>query len=110
MSAEDNFLDVNLLDREYRVACPPGERAALEAAVDFLGERMNELAAKTKNSTPERVAVMAALNIAHEFLSYRASHQEGFDSALAKRRIGGMEAQLDALLAGTPPAEGSGQV
>lgn len=109
MSAEDKFLDVNLLDREYRVACPPGERTALEAAVRDVDGRMKEIAGKIKNVSPERVAVMVALNIANEFLSYQASHQEAFDSALAKRRIAGMEARLDALLAGTPPVEGAAQ-
>ena len=108
MSAEDNFLDVTIHGREYRVACPPGEREALEAAVGFVDERMHDIAGKTKNSTSERIAVMAALNIAHEFLSYRASHQEGFDTAHAKRRIAGMEARLDALLAGS--SEAGGQV
>lgn len=99
MSAEPNFLDVNIHGREYRVACPPGEREALEAAVAFVDGRMVEVAQKTKNASAERVAVMVALNIAHEFLSYRESHKEGFDTAAARRRIADMEARLDALLA-----------
>ena len=107
MSAEDNFLDVNIYGREYRVACPAGEREALEAAVGFVNGRMDEIAGRTKNATAERVAVMAALNVAHEFLSYRESHQEGFDTAKAKRRIAGMEARLDGLLAGVRPEEGA---
>lgn len=110
MSTEENFLDVTILGREYRVACPPGEREALEAAVGFVDGRMSDIAGKSKSATPERVAVMAALNIAHEFLSYRESHQEGFDTAMAKRRILGMEARLDTLLAGAQPVEGAGQV
>jgi len=105
VSSESKFLDVNIYDREYRVACAPGERAALETAVGFVDQRMSEIAGKTKNATAERVAVMAALNIAHEFLSYRDSHQEGFDTASAKRRIDGMEARLDALLIGAKSAE-----
>lgn len=99
MSTDNHFLDVTIHGREYRVACPPGEREALEAAVGFVDGRMSEVASKIKSGTPERVAVMAALNIAHEFLSYRESHQEGFDTAAAKRRIAGMEARLDSLLA-----------
>ena len=99
MAKDGNFLDVNLLDREYRVACPPGEREALEAAVEFVDGRMREISGSAKSPSPERVAVMAALNIAHEFLSHRASNADSFDTAGAKRRIDAMEARLDALLA-----------
>ena len=99
VTTDNKFLDATIFGREHRIACPPGEREALEAAVSFVDARMNDIAGKSKTASPERVAVMAALNIAHEFLSYRASHQEGFDTAAAKRRIADMEARLDTLLA-----------
>ena len=69
MSAEPNFLDVNIMGREYRVACTPDEREALLAAVDLVDNKMREIAQRTKSTIAERVAVMAALNIAHEHLS-----------------------------------------
>jgi cell division protein ZapA len=99
MAKEGSFLDVTILGREYRVACEPGEREALESAVVFVDGRMREIAGSAKNPSPERVAVMAALNIAHEFLSHRASHSDSFDTVAVKRRIDAMEARLDALLA-----------
>jgi cell division protein ZapA len=105
VSAEEKFLDVNILGREYRVACPPGEREALEAAVGFVDERMNDIAAKSKTATPERVAVMAALNIAHELLEARARDNapqigpDGFDMTEAKRRMASMRIALDQALA-----------
>jgi cell division protein ZapA len=107
MNAErvENSIDVCICGREYRVACEPNEREALEEAVAFVDGRMQEIADKIKTATPERVAVMAALNIAHEFLSFRASDAEGFDMASAKRRIDRMEARLDALLAGPTEAQ-----
>lgn len=103
MNAErvDNSIDVSICGRDYRVACEPGEREALQLAVSFVDQRMQEIAGKSKTATPERIAVMAALNIAHEFLSFRESSAEVFDIAAAKRRIDGMEARLDALLAGS---------
>lgn len=106
MSTEEKFLDVTIFGREYRVACPAGEREALESAVSFVDARMNDIAGKSKTASPERVAVMAALNIAHELLSFRASNQEGFDTALAKRRIADMDARLEAFFAGVPPVAG----
>lgn len=61
---------VHLLDKEYRVACPPGERDNLLRAARYLDERMNEV--KESNVIGlERIAVMAALNLAHELLETR---------------------------------------
>ena len=66
--SSSNALDITLLGREYRVSCAPEERESLQRAVEFLGGKMSELGAKTK-STGERLAVMTALNIAHELLT-----------------------------------------
>ena len=104
MSAEPNFVDVKILGREYRVACSPEERGALMAAVDLVDDKMREITQRTKNTVAERVAVMAALNIAHEHLSaLRAAQEkelpEAVDTSDTKRRITDMGARLDAVLA-----------
>lgn len=108
MPNETNCLDITLLGKEYRVACPPEERAALEAAVAYVDEKMRDIAEKTRNNISERIAVMAALNIAHEHLSKPrlsieplacGSSETGVDIDAARRRISTMEAQLEAVLA-----------
>lgn len=100
MSTEPNFLDVKIMGREYRVACTPEERDALLAAVDLVDGKMREIAQRTKNTIAERVAVMAALNIAHEHLSGNSeTFSEAVDSSDAKRRIGAMGARIDTVLA-----------
>lgn len=98
-SPDKQTIEVSIYDRGYRVACEPHEQDALRQAVKFVDTRMRELGKKSQTTTPERIAVMAALNITHEFLSFRASHAESFDMTAAKRRIEDMEARLDALLA-----------
>ena len=100
MSAEANFLDVKIMGREYRVACSPEEREALLSAVDLVDNKMRDIAQRTKSTIAERVAVMAALNIAHEHLGgATASVTEAVDTSETKRRIGDMGARLDAVLA-----------
>ena len=100
MSTEPNFLDVKIMGREYRIACAPEEREALLSAVDLVDGKMREIAQRTKSTIAERVAVMAALNIAHERLSAGSgSFVETVDTSRAKRRIGDMGARLDAVLA-----------
>jgi cell division protein ZapA len=100
MSAETNFLDVKIMGREYRVACLPEERAALLSAVDLVDGKMREIAQRTKSSIAERVAVMAALNIAHERLTLieGSAPTGGVDTSDTKRRIEDMGVRLDAVL------------
>lgn len=90
-------LDITLLGRSYRVACSDEERAALLQAVAYLEGKMAEIKKAGKVAGTERIAVMAALNIAHELLSMRLG--EGFDVGEARRRIGAIEAKLEAALA-----------
>jgi len=108
MPSETNYLDITLLGKEYRVACPPEEHEALLAAVVYVDEKMRDIAEKTKSNIAESIAVMAALNIAHEHLSGPAGAHEkdanrgsetGLDFGFVKRRISAMEAKLDAVLA-----------
>ena len=100
MSTEPNFLDVKIMGREYRVACTSEERDALLLAVDLVDNKMREIAQRTKNTIAERVAVMAALNIAHEHLSGSSETiAEAVDTSDAKRRISDMGARIDTVLA-----------
>lgn len=93
---QSHTLDISLLGRDYRVACPPEEKEALLAAVAFLDERMRQLAEKTK-SGGERLAVMTALNLAHELLFLKLPG--GFDMNDYRRRILDMDSRLDTVLA-----------
>ena len=95
MSASQSTLDVSLRGREYRVSCAPDERDALREAVAYVDAKMTELA--SKGGSNERLAVMTALNIAHELLLMKAGG--GFDVGEFQRRIRTMELRLDEALA-----------
>jgi len=94
-------LDVSILGREYRVACKESEREELLQAVQFLDHRMREIRDSGKVAGTERIAVMAALNIAHEVLRARSgkSATGGFDSAAIQRRISAMQTAIDRAMA-----------
>ncbi|HHQ41848.1 MAG TPA: cell division protein ZapA, partial [Chromatiales bacterium] len=68
MSEEPVLVTVRILDREYRVACPPGEREDLMASARHLDQLMREIRDSGKVIGLDRIAVMAALNMAHELL------------------------------------------
>lgn len=59
---------VQILDKEYQVACPPGERDALMQAAHNLDERMRDIRGSGNVIGLERIAVMAGLNLSHELL------------------------------------------
>ena len=102
MSAADNkAMTINLLGREFRVAVPEGEHKQLQASVDFLNRKMKEVRDTGKVVGNERIAIMAALNIAHEFVSNpgQAAAAPSVDNGAIKRRILAMQETLDSALA-----------
>jgi cell division protein ZapA len=100
MSAKPKTLDVTIMGRTYKVACADDEREGLLAAVAHLDGKMNEIKAGGKVASAERIAVTAALNIAHELLQLRAGNSatSGFDIDALKRRMNSMQALLDEAL------------
>jgi cell division protein ZapA len=96
MSAEAKGLQINIMGREFRVACPENEQKGLLDAVEYLNKKMQEVRDNGKVIGLERIAIMTALNIAHEFLSTRVGG--GFDIAEIKRRMSHMETVIDQAL------------
>ena len=75
MRKEPELVTVRILDKEYRVGCAQGEREALVASAYHLDARMREIHSSGKVIGMDRIAVMAALNIAHEFLQLRSEKE-----------------------------------
>jgi cell division protein ZapA len=59
---------VQILDKDYPIACPPQQRANLESAARYVDSKMREIRNSGKVIGADRIAVLAALNIAHELL------------------------------------------
>ena len=92
MSVDPKGLQINVMGREFRVACPENEQKGLLEAVDYLNKKMDEIRDNGKVIGLERIAIMAALNIAHELLATKVG---GFDIAELKRRMDSMKTMLD---------------
>lgn len=73
MSESGRPLSVRILEKEYFVACAPEERTDLLDSAEFLNSRMREIRDSGKIVGLDRIAVMAALNLAHEIITLRAS-------------------------------------
>ena len=87
---------VSILDREYVVGCTEEERAGLIAAAAYLDGKMREIRNASRTASVDRIAVLAALNIAHEMLSQQHSSQK--QAATMLDALGTLRARIDATL------------
>jgi cell division protein ZapA len=94
-------LNVTIMGQAYKLACKEGEEAALQQAVAYLDEKMCAIRDTGKVKGNDRIAVMAALGMAAEFLATRSPNGPLSDMSLAevKQKISAMHSVLDAALA-----------
>lgn len=96
MSKDAPGMDVSILGRQFRVACTEDEKQELQKAVSYLDAKMREIRDSGKVIGVERIAIMAALNMAHELLSVRV---DGVDLGEVRRRMSEMRTKIDEVLA-----------
>ncbi len=87
---------VRILDKEYQFACAEEERMALLQSADYLNEKMQEIRTGGKVIGLDRMAVMAALNIANELLQDRTGAENMAEDVTA--RITSLNAQIDSIV------------
>jgi cell division protein ZapA len=92
-------LGVKILDRDYKLAVKPEEKERLLDAVGVVDEKMRSLRDTGKIVGMERIAVMAALQLAHEMLGNQSSSASGVapsTSSDLQRKIRRMTADIEA--------------
>jgi cell division protein ZapA len=89
-------VSVHLLDREYTVGVAPDERSSLMAAAKLLDSRMREVRGSNRMAAVDRVAVLAALNLAHELQQLREENAQR-DREMS-RLIEDLQRKLDGLI------------
>ena len=97
-SGKSEPVSVRVLDREYTVGVSDAERDSLTSAARMLDARMRELRGTNKMVAPDRLAVLTALNLAHE-LQQRELVGKGNNDVELFKLIDAANARLDALLA-----------
>jgi cell division protein ZapA len=88
-------VNIKILDREFTVGCEPAERDGLLAAAQMLDSRMREIRGSNRMAALDRVAVLAALNLAHEFMQLKTESQTREQEI--NRTLGDMNRKLDGL-------------
>ena len=93
MSADIETVRVHILDKDYQVACPAEERDGLVESARVLDQHMRAIRQGGKVIGLERIAVMAALNIAHELIQVGQKAEQGGQDT--QERIRRLVAKLD---------------
>jgi len=73
MSENSIPVTVRIADKEYKISCPEGEHESLLVSARRVGEDMKKMRESGKALGPEKIAVMVALNIAHELINAESS-------------------------------------
>ncbi|MBX3713226.1 MAG: cell division protein ZapA [Lysobacter sp.] len=88
-------VNIRILDREYTVGVDPEQRESLLAAARMLENKMREVRGSNRMAAVDRVAVLAALNLAHE-LEMMRNEQSAREREIV-RTLADMNRKLDAL-------------
>ena len=88
---------VNILEREFLIGCTPEEKPGLVAAASYLDAKMREIRSATRAQGVDRIAVLAALNITHEFLQLK--QQSDNNSGTLAQHLQLLRTKLDGALA-----------
>lgn len=93
-------LDINIMGQSYRLVCKDDGERALRQAANYLDSKMCTIRDSGKIKGNDRIAVMAALGVAAEFLSIRSPQGPLSDLTImeVKQKISAMHAVLDSAL------------
>ena len=88
MKEENVPVTVKILEKDYRIACAPNHKQSLEDSAALLNDKMHEIRASGKVIGSDRIAVMAALNLAHDLLQQQqhSAHDSDLQKQLRKMR------------------------
>lgn len=103
MSGDVKQVSVQIMGKEYLVGCRPHELDDLMASAKLLDRKMREIRETGKVIGTERIAVMAALNLAHEVLAGGTPRANGASQEAAHARLKAMQEKIDAVLAQEVP-------
>ena len=99
--SSSNSVTVQILDKDYCIACPADERANLENAARYLDGKMREIRSSGKVIGADRIAVMAALNITHDLL-HKEERPDVQASGSTREQVRDLLDRVDLVLATDP--------
>jgi cell division protein ZapA len=91
-------VSVTILGKEYLIACPEEERKELLSSAEYLDKKMREIRDSGKVIGTDRIAVMAALNLANEVLHSNSGSGSGQADKAVEGRIRNLQSKIEEAL------------
>jgi cell division protein ZapA len=107
MSEEPIQVSIRILDKDYRIACAPNEQDGLRDSARLLDGKMREIRKTGRVIGADRIAVMAALNLAHDLIQLRKSRPG--DRVELDQRLGHLQERVAQALSAEQPLDASGE-
>lgn len=96
MSGKPIPVTLRILDRDYVVACPEDDKETLIASAKYLNQKVQEVREGGKVVSTERMVVVSALNIIHEYLQYK--QQQEAQTLLLNSQMQGLQDKIELAL------------
>ncbi|MBE9527103.1 MAG: cell division protein ZapA [Proteobacteria bacterium] len=102
MKDETVPVTVLIMEKEYRIACAPNHKDSLVNSATLLNNKMQEIRSSGKVIGSDRIAVMAALNLAHDLLEQQ---QQSTDNTFLEKQIRKLRDKVDTVVNETKQME-----
>lgn len=96
MSDSENIISIRILDRDYKIKCPPDEAQELQAAARYVDDQMRKVRSSGSVTSTDRVAVVTALNVSHELMSLKKQKNNYID--MMNTRISDLQGRIQNFL------------
>lgn len=97
MNDSDNVISIKILERIYKIKCPPEEAHDLQEAARYVDEQMRKIRQSGNITNTDRIAVVVALNICHELFTLKKQKNNYIDTM--SQRIQELQHRIQKFLA-----------
>ncbi len=96
---DPQLVSVQILDRTYKIKCPPEQTQALQEAASYVNDQMRKMKQANQTSSTENAAIVTALNICHELMQLRKQKNNYID--VMNQRIQDLQHRIENVLGST---------
>lgn len=91
--SDNHIIEVEILNRSYKVKCPPSQIQELKLAAQYVDQQMRKIRQASSTSSPDRVAVVCALNICYELMELKQQKNQYID--VMNQRIQALQERIE---------------